>query len=166
MAIYGKVIPLGARDATVIREDVDEASTIAHDAVADFVFQLEWVVAGRPIALRYHRRLRTIRHEYCDEGHPRIFSKPRDLCQLGIEVLQLHLPFGIRFGLQKVGVIPVSEIRLDVLVLTFARDQEVLQRDGCSGFFPARFQPLAERSLRNGSRKVVPETPRLRGTCR
>src|ERR1700723_3758863 len=162
MAIYWKVSQLGARDATVIREGVDEVSNITHDAVSDLVFQHERVVADRPVALRYHRRLRAIRHEYCDEVHTRILSKSRDRGQFGVEILQLHLPFNIRFDLQKVGVIPVSEVRLDVLILTFARDQEVLEHDGGSGFFPARLQPLTECSLRNGSCKVAPETPRLR----
>src|ERR1700722_8028374 len=165
MAVYGKVIPLGAGDASVIREDVDEASTMAHDAVADCIFQLEWVIAGGPVALRYHRNLRTIRNKHCDQGHSGLVSQSCYLCQLGIKIMPLHLPFGIRFGLQKTGVVTVFEIGIDVLVLTLARDQEVFQYNGRSRFFPVRSQPLAECSLRNGSHKLVPETPRLHGSC-
>ena len=111
MAVYGKVIPLGAGDATVIRGDVDEASTMAHDAVADFIFQLEWVIAGRPASRP------SISSPPEDDSEqilrpgalsPFYYSQSCDLCQLGIKVLPLHLPFGIRFGLQKTGVVTVS----------------------------------------------------------
>src|SRR5271156_3874621 len=122
MAVHRKVAALWAGDATVIREDVDKLSTMAHDVLTDLVVQRERVVSGRPVALRDHRRLRAIRHQYCDNWHSGISSQPCDLGQLGIEGLQLHLPFGIRFRYQKVGVNLVSKIRPNVLILTLARD--------------------------------------------